>query len=77
MEISFLFGERFVYFVYFAIKCSFLSNFIFGRHFLNFTPLKISNRTAVETSTKLPVTDLKQAPSASLEGADSNLHRYK
>ena len=28
----------------------------------NFTPLKISNRTAVETSTKLPVTDLKQAP---------------
>jgi len=38
------------------------------------TPLKISNRTAVETSTKLPVTDLKQAP---FQGADSNLHRYK
>jgi hypothetical protein len=38
------------------------------------TPLKISNRTAVETSTKLPVTDLKQAP---FQGAGSNLHRYK
>jgi hypothetical protein len=41
---------------------------------LQITPLKISNRTAVETSTKLPVTDLKQAP---FQGADSNLHRYK
>jgi hypothetical protein len=40
---------------------------------LKYTPLKISNRTAVETSTKLPVTDLKQAP---FQGADSNLHRY-
>ena len=39
-----------------------------------YTPLKISNRTAVETSTKLPVTDLKQAH---LRCADSNLHRYK
>ena len=38
-----------------------------------FTPLKISNRTAVETSTKLPVTDLEQAP---LQGAVSNLHWY-
>jgi hypothetical protein len=72
----------------------------------DYTPLKISNlqqsKTAVSesASTKLPVTDLKQAqkerlrrsivgppllggvlPSASLEGADSNLnkftHRYK
>ena len=40
----------------------------------NYTPLKISNRTAVETSTKLPVTDLEQAP---LQGAVSNLHWYK
>ena len=39
----------------------------------DFTPLKISNRTAVETSTKLPVTDLEQAP---LQGAVSNLHWY-
>jgi hypothetical protein len=40
----------------------------------DFKPLKISNRTAVETSTKLPVTDLEQAP---LRGTVSNLHRYK
>jgi hypothetical protein len=43
---------------------------------VNYTPLKISNRTAVSesVSTKLPVTDLKQAH---LRCADSNLHRYK
>ena len=39
-----------------------------------YTPLKISIRTADEISTKLPVTDLEQAP---LRGAVSNLHRYK
>jgi hypothetical protein len=38
------------------------------------TPLKISIRTADEISTKLPVTDLEQAPR---RGAVSNLHRYK
>ena len=48
----------------------------YGRFIKNitYTPLKISNRTAVETSTKLPVTDLEQAP---LRGAVSNLHWYK
>ena len=39
-----------------------------------FTPLKISIRIADEISTKLPVTDLEQAP---LRGAVSNLHWYK
>ena len=39
-----------------------------------YTPLKISIRTADETSIKLPVTDLEQAP---LRGAVSNLHWYK
>ena len=39
-----------------------------------FTPLKNSNRTAIESSTKLPVTDLNIPPQG---GADSNLHRYK
>ena len=39
-----------------------------------FTPLKISIRTADETSTKLPVTHLNGAP---LMGAVSNLHWYK
>jgi hypothetical protein len=52
----------------FLLQCSPFLNIFY------FTPLKISNRTAVETSTKLPVTDLKQAP---FQGADSNLHRYK
>ncbi len=43
---------------------------------IQYTPLKISNRTAVSesASTKLPVTDLKQEH---LRCADSNLHRYK
>jgi hypothetical protein len=39
-----------------------------------FTPLKNSIRTADDSSTALPVTDLNGAP---LWGADSNLHRYK
>ena len=39
-----------------------------------YTPLKISIRTADETSTKLPVTHLNGAP---LMGAVSNLHWYK
>jgi len=39
-----------------------------------FTPLKNSNRVAVNSSTKLPVTDLNEAP---LWGADSNLYRYR
>ena len=39
-----------------------------------FTQLKNSNRITVESSTKLPVTDLKQSP---FKGADSNLHWYK
>ena len=38
------------------------------------TPLKNSIRIADNSSTKLPVTDLNEAP---LWGADSNLHRYK
>jgi len=38
-----------------------------------FTPLKNLNRTAVNSSTKLPVTDLNGAPQM---GADSNLHGY-
>ena len=43
--------------------------------FMNiFTPLKNSNRPAVESSTKLPVTDLNIAPH---RGADSNIHWYK
>ena len=36
--------------------------------------MKISNRTAVKSSTKLPVTYLTTAP---FQGADSNIHRYK
>ena len=50
----------------------------YDKHFVlqlfSFTPLKISIRTADETSTKLPVTDLYGAPQ---RGADSNLHWYK
>ena len=38
-----------------------------------FTPLKKSNRTAVNSSTKLPVTDLNEAPQ---RGVDSNIHWY-
>ena len=41
---------------------------------ISYTPLKISIRTADETSIKLPVTDLEQAPR---RGAVSNLHWYK
>ena len=41
---------------------------------MEFTPLKNSIRTADEFSSKLPVTDLNEAP---LRGADSNLQRYK
>ena len=40
----------------------------------SFTPLKNSIRTADDSSTALPVTDLNGAP---LWGADSNLHRHK
>ena len=39
-----------------------------------FTPLKNSIRIANNSLTKLPVTDLNEAPQ---RGADSNLHRYK
>jgi hypothetical protein len=39
-----------------------------------YAPLKNSIRIADEFSSKLPVTDLHEAP---LRGADSNLHRYK
>ena len=41
---------------------------------LEYTPLKNSIRTRIDSSTKLPVTDLNKAP---LWGADSNLHQYK
>jgi len=40
----------------------------------SFTPLKKSIRTRIDSSTKLPVTDLNRAPQ---RGADSNLYRYK
>lgn len=40
----------------------------------NYTQLNNSNRTAVNYSTKLPVTDLNGAPQ---RGVDSNLHGYK
>jgi hypothetical protein len=39
-----------------------------------FTNLKNSIRTADDSSSKIPVTDLNKAP---LRGADSNLHRHK
>ena len=42
--------------------------------YISFTPLNKSNRTAVNSSTKLPVTDLNESPQ---RGADSNLHWYK
>ena len=38
------------------------------------TPLKNLIRTADYSSSRLPVTDLNEAPQ---RGADSNLHRYK
>ena len=41
---------------------------------MKLTPLNNSNRTAVNSSTKLPVTDLNKAVQG---GADSNLHWYK
>ena len=47
---------------------------IIQKKYGEYTPLKNSNRVAVESSTKLPVTDLNIAP---FQGADSNLHRYK
>ena len=43
-------------------------------HHLTFTPLKNLIRTADYSSSRLPVTDLNEAPQ---RGADSNLRRYK
>uniref|UniRef100_A0A6C0DKJ5 Uncharacterized protein n=1 Tax=viral metagenome TaxID=1070528 RepID=A0A6C0DKJ5_9ZZZZ len=54
-------------------KNKFYKNINSYNKFQNFTPLKNSIRTADETSTKLPVTDLYGAPR---RGADSNLYRY-
>ena len=52
-----------------------MHNYLFSLfHFNHFTPLKNSNNKTVESSTKLPVTDLKQAP---LKGMDSNFQWYK
>ena len=44
------------------------------RKITRFIPLKNSIRSADNSSTKLPVTDLNKAPQ---RGADSNLHWYK
>jgi hypothetical protein len=54
-------------------KNKFYKNMNSYNKFHNFTPLKNSIRTADETSTKLPVTDLYGAPR---RGVDSNLYRY-
>lgn len=54
-------------------KNKFYKNMNSYNKFHNFTPLKNSIHTADETSTKIPVTHLYEAP---CRGVDSNLYRY-